>query len=195
MVSHRYTSADLELLPDRDDVRYEIIDGELCMSKTPDIGHQYAGGEAFLSLQVWSHATGAGTAYVTPGVIFAEDDDVIPDVVWISRARQALAVDAQGHFRTAPELVIEVLSPGSKNERRDRELKLKLYSRQGVREYWIVDWRLRNVQVYRRADAALHLMATLAGEDMLTSPLLPGYSCPVANLWDPSRPADAASQE
>jgi len=76
---------------------------------------------------------------------FAEDEDVIPDLVWISRERKALAMDEQGHFQAAPELVVEVLSPGPANERCDRELKLKLYSRQGVLEYWIVAWRLRMV--------------------------------------------------
>ena len=82
-----------------------------------------------------------------------------------------------------PELVIEVLSPGGTNERRDREAKLKLYSRRGVLEYWIVDWRTRQVEVYRREDLALHLVATLHSTDMLTAPLLPGFSCEVATLF------------
>ena len=61
-----------------------------------------------------------------PGLIFADDDDVAPDVVWISRERLAGTLDQTGHLHTAPELVVEVLSPGSVNERRDREVKLKL---------------------------------------------------------------------
>jgi len=69
------------------------------------------------------------------------------------------------------------------NEQRDREVKLKLYSRQGVLEYWIVDWLSRTLQVYRHADAALELVATLAGDDLLSSPLLPGFSCPLSKLW------------
>ena len=80
---------------------------------------------------------------------------------------------------------MEVLSPGSTNERRDRELKLKLYSRQGVRESWLVDWRTRTVQVYRRQRTALRLIATLEGSDAISSPLLPGFSCPLASLWEP----------
>ena len=92
-------------------------------------------------------------------------------------------MDEAGHFRRAPELVVEVLSPGPKNERRDRELKLKLYSRQGVREYWIVDWRTRTVQVFRREQAALRLVATLESDDALTTPLLAGFRQPVAELW------------
>jgi Uma2 family endonuclease len=54
-----------------------------------------------------------------------------------------------------------------------------------VREYWIVDWMRQMVQVYRRTDAALRLVATLESADTLTSPMLPGFSCAVASLWVP----------
>ena len=181
--SLRYTSTDLEGLPDVDGTRYEIINGELFVSKQPQWHHQYACTRAIVALENWNDASGLGVTNVAPGLVFASDDDVAPDVVWISHARLAEALDTGGHLRAAPELVVEVLSPGSTNERRDREYKLKLYSRQGVREYWIVDWRLRSVQVYRRAQARLRLVATLAGEDELTSPLLPGFACPLRTLW------------
>ena len=79
--------------------------------------------------------------------------------------------------------VVEVLSAGAENERRDREAKLKLYESRGVREYWIVDWRLQQVEVYRREQALLRLAATLFAEDELATPLLPGFTCPVARLF------------
>jgi Uma2 family endonuclease len=82
--------------------------------------------------------------------------------------------------------VVEVLSPGRERERRDRVLKLELYTRHGVPEYWIVDWRRQTVEVYRREQAALQLVATLGNEDALTSPLLPGFIYPVASLWPPA---------
>jgi Uma2 family endonuclease len=185
-ISLRYTTADLELLPEVEGTRYEIIDGELYVSKSPDWRHQYACVEIGRVLQEWNHRTGAGLAIFAPGLIFASDDNVVPDVVWVSRARLAAVVDAQGHLRAAPELVVEVLSPGELNERRDRDLKLRLYSRQGVHEYWIVDWRARTVRVYRRGQAALRLVATLDGEDELTSPLLPAFSCPISTFWAPA---------
>jgi Uma2 family endonuclease len=178
----RWTSADLAVLPD-DGKRYEIIDGELYMSRQPHWHHQRTCGKIFAALEAWSMQTGAGEANLAPGVIFAEDDDVAPDVVWISQARRATALGPEGHLHAAPELVVEVLSPGVTNERRDRETKLKLYSRRGILEYWIVDWRTQYVEVYRRADLALHLAATLYSVDMLTSPLLPGFACQVATLF------------
>ena len=182
-ISRRYTSADLERLPDVEGTRYEIIDGELHVSKQPHWEHQYACHRAAYALKAWHGQSGAGFVIPAPGLVFAEDQDVAPDVVWISRERLANAKDEAGHLRAAPELVVEVLSPGSANERRDREVKLALYSRQGVREYWIVDWRARVIQVYRHDGQALGLVSTLGSDDNLTSPVLPGFSCPVSRLW------------
>jgi Uma2 family endonuclease len=119
-VGFRITSADLEALPDIPGIRYEIIDGELHVSHQPTLGHQHVGGKMYRALGDWSDGTGLGTPYMAPGLVFAEDQDVIPDLVWISHARQAEAEDASGHLRLAPELVIEILSPGRANEVRDR---------------------------------------------------------------------------
>ena len=70
------------------------------------------------------------------------------------------------------------------NERRDREIKLKLYSRRGILEYWVVSWQERRLDVYRREDAALKLYSTLYANDLLQSPLLPGFSFQVSQLFD-----------
>ena len=86
----------------------------------------------------------------------------------------------------APELAIEILSPGRDNERRDRETKLALYSREGVEEYWIVDWQQRTIDVYRRDGDALDLVQALSGDAVLASPLLPGFSVPIARIWPPA---------
>lgn len=182
-VEFRFTSADLKKLPDFPGVRYEIIDGELYVSRQPTMGHQYACGAIFSPLHQWSLETGLGSAYFTPGLVFAADNDVIPDVVWISRERLAEAEDEHGHLRLAPELVVEVLSPGRANELRDREAKLALYERQGAQEYWIVDLQRQAVEVFRRRDDSLELAAILGSSDAQISPLLPGFSCPVAQLW------------
>jgi Uma2 family endonuclease len=178
----RWTSADLELLPDSSN-RYEIIDGELLVTRAPHWGHQRATGNTHAELRNWSIATGLGETVQAPGVIFSDADNVIPDVVWISKARLAAGLDEAGHLTIAPELIVEVLSSGAENERRDREVKLKLYAERGVQEYWILDWRLSQVEVYRRQNAVLKLVATLFVGDELTSPLLPEFGCAVARLF------------
>jgi Uma2 family endonuclease len=180
----RWTITDVDTMPrPRDDTRYEIIAGELFVSTQPHYFHQKVSIRLCGALDDWSRKTGLGEANWAVGVIFAEDEAVAPDVVWISRARVAEILGADGKLHAAPDLVGEVLSPGSANERRDREAKLDAYGRRGVREYWIVDWRQRQVEIYRRQELELRLSATLFEEDTLESPLLPGFTLALGKLF------------
>jgi Uma2 family endonuclease len=178
----RWSSSDLMLFPDNG-YRYEIIDGDLFVTRAPHWGHQRVSGNIHSELRAWSLKTGLGEAVATPGIIFSDADNVIPDLVWIRKERLAMLLDESGHLTGAPDLVVEVLSAGVENERRDREAKLKLYASRGVQEYWIVDWRLQQIEVYRRQQAVLKLTATLFNKDVLTSSLLIGFSCSVDGLF------------
>ncbi|MBV9019481.1 MAG: Uma2 family endonuclease [Ktedonobacteraceae bacterium] len=182
MKTVRWTIHDLELLPD-DGKRYEIIDGELYVSKQPDWQHQLVCFQLAALLKAWSEQSEAGLANLGPGIIFTDDTNVVPDVVWISRERLKTALWEDGKLHSCPELVVEVLSPGSINERRDREVKLKLYSRRGAEEYWIVNWQEQRLEVYRRQEGILELDKTLGEADTLQSPTLPGFRCRVGQFF------------
>jgi Uma2 family endonuclease len=174
----------VEGLPESlEDKRYEIIDGELYVSSQPHQHHQRTCTNVVYELDSWSRPDDAGVTLFAPGVIFAEDEAVAPDVIWVRRERYDQISGEDGKFHAAPDLMVEVLSPGASNERRDREVKLGLYSRRAVREYWLLDWRQRWIQVYRRENQALRHVATLVEGDTLESPLLPGFACPVARLF------------
>jgi Uma2 family endonuclease len=179
----RWTVRDVAALPQSEETRYEIINGELFVTRSPHRRHQQVGGNTYQELNLWSEATGLGEAIPTPGVIFSESDSVIPDVVWVSKARLAVIEDDAGHLIAAPELVVEVLSPGQQNEARDRESKLRLYSVTGVQEYWILNRFTQQVELYRRLDNQLTHIVTLGSTETLTSPLLPNFSCPVSRLF------------
>jgi Uma2 family endonuclease len=179
----RWTIADLEFFEGDRSRRYEIIDGELFVTRAPDWRHQAVCINIGTILKLWSDQSSLGQAAINPGIIFSESDSVIPDVVWASHERLERLLDDAGHLTAAPELVVEVLSPGQANERRDREVKLKLYSVRGVHEYWIVNWQEQTVEVYRRENAALKLVGTLYQQDELTSPILPGLSCRVSQFF------------
>jgi Uma2 family endonuclease len=181
--SLRFTSADLEFYPGNDGKRYEIIDGELYVSAQPHYYHQRTCSCVWSKLQRWSDQSGDGEAIVAPGVIFADDDNVAPDVVWMSSNRLAQILRPDGKLHGAPQLVVEVLSPGTANQHRDRDAKLKLYSRRGVDEYWIVDWQAHSIEVFRRENASLVLVSTLNNSGTLTTPLLPGFALQVADLF------------
>lgn len=131
--------------------RYEIIDGELFVTRAPHIWHQNEGGNIHVELTLWSRQSGLGRAFETPGVIFSENDAVIPDVVWMSHEPLINGIDDSGHLIVAPGLIVEVLSAGEVHEQRDREVKLKLYSLHGVQEYWIANWRLKSMALWELA--------------------------------------------
>ena len=177
-----WTSADLVALPHDEWTRYEIIAGELFVSKQPHFFHQHVCGKVYRLLENWNDVTQLGQTIFAPGLIFADDDDVVPDVVWLSNQRLMDALGPDGKLHAAPDLVIEVLSPGSKNERRDRQAKLGLYSRRGVQEYWTFDWKAQSIEVYSSKNHELALVAFLVKDDQLTSPLLPGFSASVDEL-------------
>jgi Uma2 family endonuclease len=182
----RFTITDIESLPDRlDDTRYELIDGELLVAPQPPWEHQWTVAAVCAALHGWSRRTRFGAANRAPGIIFSPHDCVAPDAVWISRERLARTL-RDGKLYAAPDLAVEVLSPGTTNERRDRDLKPKLYAREGVEEYWLIDWRAHTVEIYRRAGDALELAASLTDGDTLTSPLLPDFAYPVGDLWEPA---------
>lgn len=186
---YQFTVDGLENMPD-DGNRYEVIDGELYVTAAPHFEHQAALDQIIIALGIWHAATGRGWPVSGAGVKFAFNAGVIPDLLWVSDQRLPVVTinprtgQPDGKFHAAPDLVVEVLSPGRDNEQRDREIKLTLYSRRGVREYWIVDRAARTVEVYRRNGAAtLELAATLTLGDTLTSPLLPDFALPVDQIF------------
>lgn len=179
-----WTVKDLDAIPDDGGwTRYEIVDGELLMTRAPHRRHQRAATKLGTRLDIWSEATQLGEVLQVPGLVFSPQDAVIPDLVWASNERIAEGTDDAGHYVIAPELVVEILSPGKRNEERDRDIKLEFYSRYGVQEYWIASWQQQTIEVYRRTSEGLEFVTTLGTKDTLSSPLLPGFSTPVAQVF------------
>lgn len=182
--SVRWTTRDLTAMPDDGGwKRYEIIDGNLLVTRAPHFWHQKASSNLNYELEKWSRQTKLGSPLQVPGVVFTPNDAVIPDAIWASQNVIDNGIDEAGHFIIAPELMIEVLSKGELNEMRDKEVKLKLYSLHGVREYWIVSWQLKQMEIYRRKENQLQLVSTLFEGDTLASPLLPEFSVPVSTVF------------
>ncbi len=174
----RLTNADVESMPD-DGNRYELIDGELYVSSAPTVIHQRMLFRIAIAFNDYLRAHPIGEILPGVGVIFDDHNGVIPDLVFATEERMRKAT-AAGRFHAAPEVVIEILSPGASNERRDRHVKLALYAARGVDEYWIADPLNRSMEIYRR-DAAAHLVFSenVQQDQQLTCRVLPGFSVPV----------------
>jgi Uma2 family endonuclease len=131
------TVADLEACPD-DSNRYELIGGELFVSRAPGIPHQRVVLNLEISLSANLSDNPIGILVPGAGAIFSDYDAVIPDLVFV-RSERWNEIVVNDKFAGAPDLVIEVLSPGKENRERDLLVKRQLYAKYGVEEYWIVD--------------------------------------------------------
>jgi Uma2 family endonuclease len=175
------TIADLDAMPD-DGNRYEIIEGELFVSCAPNLKHQRISGKLFAALIAYLDHNPIGEVLATPGVIFSDFNGVIPDLVFISHERRDEIASGE-RITGAPELVIEIVSPGAENEKRDRVAKRQLYGKYGVKEYWIIYPESRSIEVYLLEGQILKLKATFTEEDELISPILPEFACKVESIF------------
>jgi Uma2 family endonuclease len=113
-------------------------------------------------------------------VYFSEDNFVQPDLLFIAKEHAAGLTD-QG-VRGAPDIVVEVLSPGSK--RADRVTKRDLYAKHGAPEYWIISPDEQTIEVLKLREARYETDGLYEIGDNLVSPTLSGFSCPLTELFE-----------
>jgi Uma2 family endonuclease len=107
---------------------------------------------------------------------------VEPDLLYVSRERAPLIL-TQKHFTGAPDIVVEIASPSTR--RRDSTIKLRLYERSGVPEYWVVDPDRKSLRVYRNRDGKFEAPIELRTDegDVLTTPHLDGLQLPLGKIF------------
>ncbi|MGH9898822.1 MAG: Uma2 family endonuclease [Pyrinomonadaceae bacterium] len=169
------TVTDLDAMPD-DGNRYELFNGEITVSRAPTLSHQRILGNLYALLRIYLDKNPVGEVLLTPGVIFDDFNSAIPDAVFLNH-RQLSSIGSGERITEAPDLVIEIVSPGRENARCDREVKRQVYGKHGVKEYWIADPDMRSLEIYRLESSALKLVVTLTDEDEITTPMLPGFRC------------------
>ena len=122
-----------------------------------------------------------GKIYAAPvGLILDEHNGLQPDLVYISRERRAILT--RRGIRGVPDLVVEILSPGT--ESTDRGVKWRRYAASGVPHYWIVVPETRSLEEHRLGTTGYELARTYAGGDVFRPSLFPGLEIPVVKLWD-----------
>ena len=166
----RLTVDDLDAIPEEHEGdRHELIDGELVVTPVPIIKHQIVSKRIFRYLDRHVENQNLGEVFAAPtGIRLDEHHLLIPDVWFVARDRlPSLGVKTMD---AAPDLVIEILSPGTR--RRDLNTKRELYARFRVPEYWIVDPEKEAITVFTLAGSDYDLVP--AGPDgAVHSPVLP----------------------
>lgn len=178
LIKPRFSYEQLAQLPD-DGQRYEIVEGDLVVSPAPAPRHQRIVGNLFTLLRRAEQA-GYGQVYQAPlDVVFDPRNVTQPDLLFIRRDR--LAIVTETNVQGAPDLVVEVLSPSTRE--RDLGAKSRLYARFGVPYYWVVDPETQTVHSYTLHAGGYAAEPVLRPGDTLTCPLFPSLSIAVADLF------------
>lgn len=152
----RYTVAEVLEFP-ADGNRYELVDGELLVTPAPMPPHQILVGELYAQLAAYlgGFAEIARVLLSPADITWPREQLVQPDLFVVPAAE----VGSRWSSYQTLLLAVEVLSPGS--ARGDRVVKRRLYQRQGVATYWVVDGDARAVEVWRPEDERPEIVTEL----------------------------------
>ena len=160
--------------------RYELIGGEIIVSTAPRYIHQLLTTRIIVEFSKYLVKNPIGDILATPGLILSEFDGVIPDLIFITHERrEEILNEADGKFHGAPEIVIEILSPGRVNARRDLQIKRELYEIYQVPEYWAVKPQQKEIEVFRLGKGS----EFYAENQVLTTSFLPKFKMKIEKLF------------
>jgi len=161
---------------------YELIDGEIVKKQAPSPEHQNACGNLFARIHQFNREKQlGGKCFASPlDVYFTEIDYYQPDIIFVSKNR--LGIVTPDGIEGVPDMVVEILSPGT--HRHDRDRKMKVYRRTAVQEYWIVDPRSRAIEVYALVDGDFEMIDFATESGSVQSKLLEGLSVSLADIFD-----------
>ncbi len=163
----KYTYEDYLKTPE--DERYELIEGELIMSPSPIPKHQRISGKLEFELRKFVMENDLGEVFDAPCDVYLDEENVVqPDILFISKER--LGIIGEKNIQGAPDLVMEIISENTAY--RDFVQKKRLYTKFGVREYWIVIPEEKLIEIYTLKDNTYTLYKTYYKDDILESPYL-----------------------
>ncbi len=164
-----------------DGKRYELVRGEVHLTLTATTRRQFI--VQNLAGSLWPHVikSNLGEVYTAPlDVRLGRDTALQPDLIFVSNARAGII--QEDWIAGAPDLVVEVSSPSTAAY--DRATKLPIYAEAGVAEFWLIDSQAKTVEVLKLQGKKYFVDATLAGDQVLTSNLFPGWQLPLRDLFD-----------
>ncbi len=173
-----YTYQDYAQLPEG--APYQLIGGELVRSPSPTSTHQRILRKLIRALDRFVEENDLGEILFAPmDVYFSETDTPQPDLFFVSKER--LDIIGEQRIEGSPDLIMEILSPSTAYY--DLKDKKRLYEASGVKEYWIVDPKAREIEVYELVDDRYALFERQEKQGAITSKLLQGFSVELADIF------------
>ena len=159
---------------------YQVIEGDLVMSPSPNTNHQAVASEIHILLGQFVRKRGLGRVFFAPLDVFLTEINVYqPYIIFVSNQRRSIVTDHG--LEGAPDLAVEILSPGTADY--DKGPKRKIYARTGVQELWLVDVEAKLIHVYHLPKNAEIPAATYGEKAVFSSPLFPGLRIKAADIF------------
>lgn len=175
----RLNYSDFCALPD-DGRRYEILDGNLYMSPSPQTSHQRVLRQLGYCLHAHVEKHELGEVFLAPyDVVLGDNDIVEPDIIFVGHANREII--QKENIRGIPDLVVEILSPTRPTF--DTLDKRNVYARCGVPYYWLVDPQHQRLTELQLAEKAYNVLAELTGPAVFQPRLFPGLDIDLARVW------------
>jgi Uma2 family endonuclease len=173
-VFRKVSYEEFQELPRDGSKRFELIEGEVFMTPSPNTKHQRAVGRLFRALSDFVEENDLGEVFIAPyDIVFSKWTALEPDLLFIRQDRRSIITEA--NVQGAPDLVIEILSPS--NKAYDRKTKLVAYEKAGVPELWYLDPEEKTAEILNRGGGGRYVVtATLSGNDAIVSTALRGLS-------------------
>jgi len=169
-------------LDDRDNLLYELINGEIMQRSSPTVRHQRIVRRLVRFLEKYLEEKPLGELFFAPLDVVLDDENVPqPDIFFIQKERDFIIDEAASIVFGRPDLVMEVISPGT--VKNDRIAKKDVYERFGVGEYWLVDPGNATIEVYLLHQNRYAIHAFAAERGLVASTLLQGFSLEVAEVF------------
>lgn len=172
----RVSVEDMYHMP-RDGRKYELIEGELTVTPA-GMKHEAIGVSLAVELARYLEKNPIGRVFgSSTGYRLADDILLSPDVSFVRAERLPGGVAPEGFGEFAPDLAVEIVSPGDTMTTIER--KAQLYLSHGARLVWVINPKLARATIYRPDGSA----RVLHGEDALDGEsVLPGFTCRLADL-------------
>lgn len=178
-VKEQQMTYDLYAAMPEDGMRYEIIDGTLeMMSPRPSTTHQVVSGELEFIMKM-SYQSDYVIYHAPLDVILSQTTVLQPDILMIHRSRLHI-VTTRG-IEGPPDLVVEIVSPGSR--KRDKVSKMNLYAKYDVPEYWIIDTDARTLEQYNLIGDHYEMRNLFEGDEIVASDKLPCVSFVLRDIF------------
>ena len=175
----RYTAREFAQMP-AGPPYFELVNNRLVQEASPEVPHQRSSLSLVKKLDDFVEQHELGLVLEAPMDVVLDDDNVFqPDILFISNAR--LDIIKKGRkIKGAPDLVVEILST---NKKYDQEEKKYVYELHDVLEFWLVDVKKKQVEVYENVRKEFVLLQKAYVGDSVQSKILPGFEVAAAYLF------------